>query len=140
MGVRLNENTNGLIRDFFPKGTDFSTISNAEVTRSNVYSTRDLENPSASVHRKRFLTPSLALKFLCTGDLNPRYLKSPFLLDLGTSVYMITKYCPVNDFFDQLSNRPSHWFRQRFPAHSFESHEQMFQCGVCFQAAICFEL
>src|SRR5664279_4171820 len=40
--------------------------------RSNVYSTRDPENPSASVHRKRSLTPSLALKFLCTGELNPR--------------------------------------------------------------------
>src|SRR5450759_3449568 len=40
--------------------------------RSNVYSMRDPENPSASVHRKRFLTPSLALKFLCTGELNPR--------------------------------------------------------------------
>jgi len=40
--------------------------------RSNVCSTRDLENPSASVHPKRFSTPSLTLKFLCAGKLNPR--------------------------------------------------------------------
>ncbi len=47
--------------------------------RSNVCSTPDLENPSASVHRKRFSTPSLTLKFLCAGKLNP-----PFdLQDLG---------------------------------------------------------
>src|SRR6516164_8469100 len=38
--------------------------------RSNVYSTRDPANPSASVHRKRFFTPSLTLKFLCAGYLN----------------------------------------------------------------------
>jgi hypothetical protein len=44
--------------------------------RSNVCSTRDLENPSASVHLKRFSTPSLTLKFLCAGKLNPRLLKN----------------------------------------------------------------
>src|SRR5271157_4070337 len=40
--------------------------------RSNVCSTPDPENPSASVHPKRFSTPSLTLKFLCAGKLNPR--------------------------------------------------------------------
>src|SRR4249920_2413224 len=44
--------------------------------RSNVCSTRDLENPSASVHLKRFSTPSLTLKFLCAGKLNPRPFKT----------------------------------------------------------------
>ena len=33
-----------------------------------------LENPSASVHPKRFSTPSLTPKFLCAGKLNPRFL------------------------------------------------------------------
>ena len=29
----LNEHTNGLVRQYFPKGTDFSTLSNADVQR-----------------------------------------------------------------------------------------------------------
>ena len=29
-----NENTNGLLRDFFPKGTDFTRITHAEVARA----------------------------------------------------------------------------------------------------------
>src|SRR5271157_3113320 len=44
--------------------------------RSNVCSTPDPENPSASVHPKRFSTPSPTLKFLCAAKLNPRN-KSP---------------------------------------------------------------
>src|SRR5436190_22678994 len=39
--------------------------------RSNVCSTPELENPSASVHHNRFSTPSLTLNFLCAGKLNP---------------------------------------------------------------------
>src|SRR5580692_1709779 len=48
---------------------------------SNVCSTRDLENPSASVHLKRFSTPSLTLKFLCAGKLNPRNDKSSAIVN-----------------------------------------------------------
>jgi len=29
-----NENTNGLIRDFFPKGTNFNTITDAQITQA----------------------------------------------------------------------------------------------------------
>src|SRR5271166_2149348 len=43
--------------------------------RSNGCSTPGLENPSASVHPKRFSTPSLTPKFLCAGKLNPRNVK-----------------------------------------------------------------
>src|SRR5271157_2539550 len=50
--------------------------------RSNGCSTPGLENPSASVHPKRFSTPSLTPKFLCAGKLNPRVNKidDPLLL------------------------------------------------------------
>src|SRR4029077_7607112 len=50
--------------------------------RSNVCSTPDLENPSASVHLKRFSTPSLTLKFLCAGKLNPRISVRRLLFEL----------------------------------------------------------
>ena len=68
----LNENTNGLIRDFFPKGTDFSTISNAEVAKVERLLNARPRKSSAFVHRKRFSTPSLTRNFLCTSELNPR--------------------------------------------------------------------
>lgn len=29
-----NENTNGLVRDFFPKGTDFTTVTDEEVAEA----------------------------------------------------------------------------------------------------------
>jgi transposase, IS30 family len=51
-----NENTNGLLRQFFPKGTDFSRISHQEVTR--------VENLLNERPRKRlgYRTPSEILK------------------------------------------------------------------------------
>jgi hypothetical protein len=59
------------VRDFFPKGTDFSTIANPKVAKVDVCSMQDLANPSASV-LPRFSTPSLTLKVLCAGNLNRR--------------------------------------------------------------------
>ena len=53
----LNENTNGLIRDFFPKGTDFSTISSAEVAKvERLLNARPRKWPFSSV-----LLPKLIL-------------------------------------------------------------------------------
>ena len=62
--------------------------------KSNVCSTQDLENPSASVHRKRFLTPSLAPKSLCTGELNLRdvRLRDPPILALSPVPFTLTGY------------------------------------------------
>jgi transposase, IS30 family len=53
-----NENTNGLIRQYFPKGTDFRTISHCEVsTVENLLNNRpraclDFETPAAVFHRE----------------------------------------------------------------------------------------
>ena len=53
-----NENTNGLIRQYFPKGTDFRTISHSEVRRvENLLNTRpraclDFETPAAAFHEE----------------------------------------------------------------------------------------
>ena len=60
--------------------------------RSNVCSTRDLENPSASVHLKRFSTPSLTLKFLCAGKSNPRLQKSIAILKDSSGVWDVESY------------------------------------------------
>ena len=68
----LNENTNGLIRDFFPKGTDFSTIANAEVAKVERLLNARPRKSLASVHRKRFSTRPFTHKVLCAGNLNPR--------------------------------------------------------------------
>jgi hypothetical protein len=61
----------GLIRDFFPKDTGFSTISNAKVAK--------VESLLNAIPRKSLgfrspqevFDPSLTLNFLCAGYLNP---------------------------------------------------------------------
>src|ERR1039458_2845399 len=74
--------------------------------RSNVCSTPDPENPSASVHRKRFSTSSLTLKFLCDGKLNPRSERiSPLLKARCIIAYHLisSKTVPLNQSY-QRSN------------------------------------
>ena len=70
--------------------------------RSNVCSTRDPENPSASVHRKRFSTPSLTLKFLCAGQLNPR---PYFIRYLARFVAVPALFLPADNLFESVAPR-----------------------------------
>jgi IS30 family transposase len=57
-----NENTNGLIRQYFPKGTDFRTISHCEVRRvENLLNNRprkclDFQTPAAVFHQEHAST------------------------------------------------------------------------------------
>lgn len=57
-----NENTNGLIRQYFPKGTDFRTVSHCEVSMvENLLNNRpraclDFETPAAVFHRETLST------------------------------------------------------------------------------------
>ncbi len=59
----LNENTNGLIRQYFPKGIDFTTITAAQVAEVELKQKRrrrkclDYQNPNDIFHS----TPSIAL-------------------------------------------------------------------------------
>ena len=55
--------------------------------RSSVCSMQDLANPSASVHPKRFSTPSLTLKVLCAGNLNRRVITQ--LIKLNYAVIIV---------------------------------------------------
>src|ERR1039457_5948605 len=70
-----------------------------KLPRSNVCSTRDPANPSASVHRKRFLTRSLTHNFLCTGELNPRINS---LTNLGLTEAMRTALASLDIDLDRL--------------------------------------
>jgi transposase, IS30 family len=64
----LNENTNGLIRDFFPKGTDFSTVTQAEVARvERLLNTRPRKILGYRTPMEVFRRPAKHQNRLCTG-------------------------------------------------------------------------
>ena len=65
----LNENTNGLIRDFFPFGTDYSTISNAEVAKVERFPQRETSKILRLPFTPRgFPLPRLLLNFYALGS------------------------------------------------------------------------
>ena len=70
----MNENTNGLLRDFFPKGTDFTTIHPATVAKVERLLNRR-PRKSLGFHTPNEVFHALAKRgwMLCTGELNLRY-------------------------------------------------------------------
>ena len=63
----LNENTNGLIRDFFPKGTDFSTIANAEVAKVERFQCKTSQIPRRPATGPNRCVLSASAKTLCAS-------------------------------------------------------------------------
>ena len=63
-----NENTNGLLRDFFPKGSDFRKISNARLARVQ----QMLNNrPRKCLNYRTPIEVLNALPRCCASELNP---------------------------------------------------------------------
>ena len=70
---RVNENTNGLIRDLFPKGTDFSTIHPATVAKvERLLNRRPRKSLGFRTPNEVFHATGQTALRLCTGKLNLR--------------------------------------------------------------------
>src|SRR5208282_4708403 len=71
--------------------------------RSNVYSTRGPENPSASVHPKRFSTPSLTLKFSMRWEVESasgNWVENP-----GTGIARLYALLEASEFVRSIQRR-----------------------------------